>query len=194
MNVLEDAIAFATKAHEGQIRKLAETPYILHPLEVASIIATMTTDLETMAAGVLHDTIEDCGVDPREIRSRFGPRVSALVQSETEDKLSDRPAAEAWQERKEESLLMLKHTKDRDVKILWLADKLSNIRSFYREYRKNGNEIWLALNQKDSRMQAWYYRTIAEYLSELADTSAYAEYTQLVSWIFEGVPAVETGF
>lgn len=185
MNVLEEAILFATDAHKGQMRKMAKTPYILHPLEVAAIIATMTSDLETMAAGVLHDTVEDCDVDPKEIKRRFGSRVAALVQSETEDKLSSRPASETWKERKDESLIMLMFTPDRDVRILWLADKLSNMRSFYRAYLKEGDGVWQHLNQKDPAMQAWYYRTIAAYLKdELGDTAAYAEYIDLVEKTF----------
>lgn len=183
--LLNDAICFATQAHAGQTRKMANTPYILHPLEVAVIISTITGDENVMAAGLLHDTVEDCDVDPKEIKSRFGARVSALVQSETEDKLSQRPASETWMERKEESLLMLRHTKDRDVKILWLGDKLSNIRSFYREWLRQGEQMWQALNQKDPKMQGWYYRTIAEYLKEeLSDTAAYREYVDLVNRIF----------
>ena len=186
MNVLEESIVFATNAHEGQVRKMAKTPYILHPLEVASIISTVTPDLEIMAAGVLHDTIEDCDVDPREIKDRFGPRVAALVQSETEDKLSNRPPEDTWKERKEESLLMLSHTKDIAVKILWLADKLSNMRSFYREYLKKGNDIWLSLHQKDPKEHEWYYRTIAENLKEFSGTAAYIEYLDLVDKVFGG--------
>lgn len=187
MNVLEEAVIFATEAHKGQVRKMSNTPYILHPMEVSAIIGTMTNELETMAAGVLHDTVEDCGVDPLTIREKFGLRVYALVQSETEDKLSDRPPADTWQERKEESLIMLAHTKDREVKVLWLADKLSNMRSFYREYQKNGDDIWLSLNQKDPKMHGWYYGTIAKYLaSELSDTAAYDEYVYLVNQVFGG--------
>ena len=79
---------------------------------------------------------------------------------------------------------MLRHTKDRDVKILWLADKLSNIRSFYREYRKSGDAVWQNLHQKDPAMQGWYYKTIAEYLSDMSDTAAYQEYVSLVEKIF----------
>ncbi|MBQ0037642.1 MAG: bifunctional (p)ppGpp synthetase/guanosine-3',5'-bis(diphosphate) 3'-pyrophosphohydrolase [Clostridiales bacterium] len=184
MNVVEEAIIFATEAHAGQIRKMANTPYILHPLEVAAIISTVTTNQDTIAAGVLHDTIEECDVDPRELKRRFGGRVAALVQSESEDKLSDKPRSETWMQRKEESLLMLQYTKDRDVKILWLGDKLSNIRSFYREYCKHGDAIWQGLHQKDPKMQAWYYKTIAEYLKELSDTAAYIEYTELVDKLF----------
>lgn len=183
--VLEEAIFFATEAHHGQVRKMADTPYILHPLEVASIISTITHDQEVMAAGLLHDTVEDCGVDPKEIKEKFGARVAALVQSETEDKLSDRPASETWQQRKEESLVMLENTKNIDVKILWLADKLSNMRSFYREYMRQGDRIWEYLNQKDKKMHAWYYRTIAENLKEFSTYAAYQEYVELVEKVFD---------
>lgn len=182
--LLNEAIKFATDAHGEQLRKIANTPYILHPLEVASIISTITDDREIMAAGVLHDTIEDCNVDPRLIKEKFGPRVAALVQSETEDKLSDRPANETWMERKEDSLLMLENTKDEAVKILWLGDKLSNIRSFYREYLKKGNKIWEGLNQKDPKKHEWYYRSIAKSISSLSDTAAYKEYIELVDKLF----------
>lgn len=185
---LNEAISFAAKAHLGQMRKMANTPYILHPMEVCAIIGSITSDEDVMIAGLLHDTVEDCDVDPKEIKAKFGARVSALVQSETEDKLSCRPASDTWIERKTESLLMLKHTKDRDVKILWLGDKLSNIRSFYREYLRCGNDLWKPLHQKDPRMQAWYYRTIADYLSDLSDTSAYNEYVHWVDTIFADFP------
>ena len=184
MDVLEKAICYATKQHSGQVRKLSKTPYILHPLEVAAIIATVTDDRETMAAGVLHDTIEDCNADPREIRTLFGPRVSALVQSETEDRTSLRSEADTWQERKEESLLILENTKDLHVKILWLGDKLSNMRSFASMYRKAGDDIWNALHQKDPKMQGWYYKSIAKCLIELKDTDAYREYIDLVTEVF----------
>ena len=185
--LLDRAIAFATEKHSGQKRKLSGTPYILHPFEVAAIISTMTDSEETIAAGLLHDTVEDCGVDPLEIRRLFGPRVAALVASETEDRLSGLPSSETWVRRKEESLLMLEMTKDIGVKILWLADKLSNIRSFVREYRAHGNEIWKGLNQKNPKMHEWYYRTIAQNMSELSDADAYIEYTELVDRLFNQI-------
>ncbi len=184
MDVLEEAIRFAVEKHSGQMRKMAGTPYILHPLEVATIIATVTSDKEVMAAGLLHDTIEDCGVDPKEIRDKFGPRVSALVLSETEDRFSTASPESTWMERKKDSLLALEHTKDIAVKILWLADKLSNMRSFAREHRKVGDALWQNLHQKDPKIQQWYYDSIAENLKELADTDAYREYIKLVKEVF----------
>lgn len=184
--LVDQAMIFAVKKHAGQVRKFGSTPYILHPMEVASILATMTDDPATIAAGVLHDTIEDTDTSPEEIRELFGARVFALVNSETEDKISDRPAAETWIERKQDSLLALQYTKDIEVRKMWLADKLSNIRSFYREYLQRGDELWLSLNQKDKTKHAWYYRTIAEYCSDLKDTGAYREFIDLTDRLFGG--------
>lgn len=184
MNLLERATLFAVKAHEGQIRKLAGTPMILHPFEVSSIIATLSTDMNTMAAGILHDTVEDCGVALDDIRQQFGDRVAFLVSCETECRDQNRSAEDTWYERKKSSLEELRAIDDREVKILWLGDKLSNLRSFCREYRKRGDEIWTHLHQHDPAMHEWYYRTIGECLSELSGADAYEEYIRLIDQLF----------
>ena len=57
--MIDRAIAFATQAHEGQVRKGTSRPFILHPLEVGKIVASMTEDQEVISAAILHDTIED---------------------------------------------------------------------------------------------------------------------------------------
>ena len=187
MTKFERALCFAIEKHSGQTRKIHNSPYILHPLEVAAIVGTMTNDEDTLCAAVLHDTVEDTDTTLEEITESFGKRVSLLVMTETENKRSDRPAAETWHLRKEETLIMLEHTKDISVKMMWLGDKLSNVRSFYREYRKVGDELWQQFNQKDPREQAWYYRTIIKSIPELKDTDAYRELSQLVGEIFKNV-------
>ena len=187
MTKFERALCFAIEKHSGQTRKIHNSPYILHPLEVAAIVGTMTNDEDTLCAAVLHDTVEDTDTTLEEITENFGKRVSLLVMTETENKRSDRPAAETWHLRKEETLIMLEHTKDISVKMMWLGDKLSNVRSFYREYRKVGDELWQQFNQKDPREQAWYYRTIIKSIPELKDTDAYRELSQLVGEIFKNV-------
>lgn len=190
MDIFERAVCFATKKHSGQIRKLSNAPYILHPLEVAAIVGTMTDDKEILAAAVLHDTVEDTDTSLGEIKENFGKRVSLLVMTETEEKREDRPAAETWELRKEETLLILQNTKDIGVKMMWLGDKLSNIRSFRREYEKHGDKIWLELNQKNPAKQGWYYSTIAKYLIDLKDYSAYREYVEHVKFLFRDYPEV----
>lgn len=185
MDIFEQALCFATEKHSGQIRKMANTPYILHPIEVASIVGTMTDDKELLAAAVLHDTVEDTDTTLEEIKEKFGRRVSLLVMTETENKREDKPEVETWEIRKEETLIILEHTKDIAVKMMWLGDKLSNIRSFAREYRKRGDELWQDLNQKDPKRQAWYYLKIAKCLSELSEYDAYKEYVALVNYVFK---------
>lgn len=190
LDIFDKAVCFATEKHSGQTRKIGNAPYIVHPLEVSAIVATMTDDREILSAAVLHDTVEDTDTTIEEIREIFGKRVALLVSTETEDKREDRPPAETWELRKEETLLILEHTKDIGVKMMWLGDKLSNIRSFRREYEKRGHEVWQALNQKDPKKQAWYYRTVAKYLSDLKEYEAYKEFVAHTEYIFKDFPEV----
>ena len=69
--------------------------------------------------------------------------------------------------------------------MITLGDKLSNIRAIYRDYSTIGDELWKRFNQKDKSEHAWYYKTIAELLSELSSTFAYKEYVELVNKVFD---------
>ncbi len=89
--MVEDARSFAEKAHEGQFRKGPKRPYIVHPLEVAKIVSTMTDGEEMISAALLHATLEDCRqVTKEQIKEAFGERVLELVWQECEDK-ANRP-------------------------------------------------------------------------------------------------------
>ena len=138
-----------------------------------------------MAYRSIHDTVEDAGVLPDEIRERFGDRVAELVAAETEDKLRDRPASETWRRRKEQNMRSLLESDDRDVAIVFLSDKLSNMRSFYRHKLAYGDDLWKFFNQRDPEQHHWYYRTIANALAPLADTPAWQEYDRLIRQVFE---------
>ena len=185
--LLDRAIVFATKAHSGTFRKKDGIPYILHPMEVASIAGGITTDEEVLTAALLHDTVEDTNVTLDTIKSQFGDRVAALVASETEDKRRDRSPAETWMQRKMESLAALRNAVDPGVHVLWLSDKLANMRSFARQYEKEGDRMWKDYNQTDPAQQAWYYRTIEALTSDLKDTNAWKELRALNARVFGGV-------
>ena len=101
-----------------------------------------------------------------EIEELFGSRVRALVESETEDKRADLPPSDTWRIRKEESLSVLKNTDDIAVLIVWLGDKLANMRSFYRIWKTEGDSMWQSFNQKDPEQQFWYYNAIAELMAD----------------------------
>lgn len=184
MSLVEEAAHFAVDVHTGMKRKGDSTPYFLHPFEVASIAATMTDDEEVLCAALLHDVVEDTPVTMEEIRERFGDRVALLVASETEDKRKHLPSEATWRTRKEESLLELKESTDPGVKIVWLADKLANMRSFMRMKAKRGKALWDTFNQKDPAQQAWYYSEVASLTYDLRDTIAWREYNTLTMIVF----------
>ena len=184
MELVSEAIAFAVKAHDGMRRKKSQAPYILHPMEAAVIVGTMTDDQELIAAAALHDVVEDADITIEQIEQRFGKRVRELVGAETEDKRADLPPEETWRIRKEESLNVLKNTKDIGVLMVWLGDKLANMRAIYRDFKVEGVAMWQRFNQKDVSQQAWYYRSIAELTERLSDTSAWLEYKTLTELVF----------
>ena len=181
-SVFEKAVVFAVKAHEGQKRKDGTT-YILHPLEVAVIAGTMTRDQEVLAAAVLHDTVEDTPVTAEDILNSFGPKVAELVAHETENKRPEMKASDSWKIRKIESLEVLRES-GINSKIIWLSDKLSNMRSLKKEYDKLGVKVFERFNESDPREQRWYHETVLEYIKELSDYPAYKEYRQLFDAVF----------
>ena len=184
MELVSEAVAFAVKAHDGMRRKKSKVPYILHPMEAAVIVGTMTDDQELIAAAALHDVVEDAGITIEEVGQKFGPRVKELVGAETEDKRADLPPEATWRVRKEESLAVLKNTDDLAVLMVWLGDKLANMRSIYRDWKVEGDAMWQRFNQKDPKAQAWYYHSIVKLTERLSHTSAWIEYKALTEMVF----------
>lgn len=183
-DILNRAICFAVEAHRGQLRKDG-TSFILHPLEDAAIVGTMTRDPEILAAAVLHDTVEDTDVTPEQIKEAFGERVFSLVMHETENKRDHLSPHSTWKVRKEESLASLAESKDLAVKMLWLGDKLSNIRALHRQFFSEGESIFGIFNVQDPQEHKWYYGAILDLLWELKDYPAYNEYCKLYHSIFD---------
>jgi myo-inositol-1(or 4)-monophosphatase len=176
--MVEKAVAFAREAHEGAYRKGTEVPYIVHPLETAVIIKTMSEDEDLICAALLHDVVEDAGVTGTQLEKEFGARVAAFVLEETEDK------SRTWKERKGATLRHLDKA-SRECKMLTLADKLSNLRCTARDYLLVGDEIWNRFNEKRKSEHAWYYTGVAKRLDELEAYPAYEEYIELCKMVFE---------
>lgn len=127
-SLIERAWNFAENAHSGQMRKSGE-PYFLHPVYVASILAELMIDPPTIAASLLHDTVEDCeSVTLQGIQSGFGDEVARLVDGVT--KLEKLDFADR-EERQAESLrkMILAMSKDIRVVLIKLADRLHNMRT-----------------------------------------------------------------
>ncbi|HWG84833.1 MAG TPA: HD domain-containing protein, partial [Deinococcales bacterium] len=127
---VEDAYRFATRAHQGVFRKSGE-PYITHPVEVAGILAELKLDADTIAAGLLHDTVEDTQVTFDEIGEVFGPEVQRIVEGETKVSKLSKLAKEGLEDEQAENLrqLLVAMTNDVRIIIVKLADRLHNMRT-----------------------------------------------------------------
>src|SRR3954453_4683792 len=126
-DLIARAFAFAAQAHEGQVRRSGQE-FIHHPWGVAKILAGLRMDDTTVAAGLLHDTVEDTGVEIDDIRTEFGNTVADLVEGVTKltrVQFSSREQAEAENYRK----LVVAMAGDVRVILIKLADRLHNMRA-----------------------------------------------------------------
>ena len=179
-NLFDKAVKFATDAHSGTERRGKGYPYIIHPMEAAAIVATMTNDPEMLAAAILHDTVEDTDVTIEQIRAEFGDRVAMLVQSETA------PLDEnlTWREKKSFQLKQLANA-PHESKVVALGDKFSNISGIALDYRKIGDEVWKRFHAPNGKSDVgWYYRSLAEALSDLSETATYQAFVRLLEEVF----------
>lgn len=127
LDAVRDAYLAAARAHEGQTRASGE-PYVMHALSVATILAELHLDVTTVAAALLHDVLEDTGVEHAQLKERFGDELAALVDGVTKlGKIE-------WQSREErqaESLrkMFLAMANDIRIVLIKLADRLHNMRT-----------------------------------------------------------------
>jgi myo-inositol-1(or 4)-monophosphatase len=177
--LLDRAILFAVRAHAGTERRGKGFPYIVHPMEAVSIVATITPDQEMLAAAALHDTVEDTDVTIDTIRAEFGDRIATLVDLESDD----RPE-ESWRVRKQAAIDRLAAA-PRDAKIVAMGDKLSNMRAIARDYAVKGDELWKIFHAPDPSDHEWHYRGLANSLRDLKDTFAFKEFESLINQIWK---------
>ena len=183
MKLVTQAMIFAAQKHDGAVRKASNIPYILHPMEAAAVAATITDDQE-----VLHDVMEDCGVSYEELLARFGARVADLVQADSHNQGAFANAT--WDARKREAVRKLAQA-SRELLLIVLSDKLSNIRAIHRDYLREGDAMFLKFNQTDKRRHAWYYRSCTALTREAyGHTAAWQELSGLVEAVFADTPSL----
>lgn len=157
MDVVEKALLAASKNHEGQYRKNTDIPYITHPVAVGMMLMKNGYSEEIVAAGILHDTVEDTSLTLEEITRDFGEKIAEIVEGSSEpDKTLP------WKDRKEHTIEFLK-TASEEIRAVVCADKLHNIRSIIRDYEDVGEEVWSRFNA-GKEQQKWYYTNVVESL------------------------------
>jgi GTP pyrophosphokinase len=127
LDPIERAYAFSARVHEGQRRQSGE-PYLIHPMQVASIIADLRLDVPSVATGLLHDTVEDTLATHDEIQQRFGEEIADLVDGVTkigQVSFTSREEKQAENFRK----MLVAMAKDIRVILVKLADRTHNMRT-----------------------------------------------------------------
>src|SRR3954454_12195823 len=145
-DMLVRAYRFGEIAHRGQVRNSGD-PYITHSVEVAKILAELQLDTVTVAAGLLHDVVEDTAVEIGDVEREFGKEIAAIVDGLT--KIAKLPNSGSNQDRQVESYrkLLLSIAKDARVIIVKLADRLHNMRTL--EYLPEEKRRRIALETRD---------------------------------------------
>jgi (p)ppGpp synthase/HD superfamily hydrolase len=135
LTVTCEAYRYARELHAGQRRGSDEAPFILHPLEVAVLLHNRGFDDEVVAAGLLHDAVEDTPATPADLERRFGARVASLVAALTDD-----PAIEGFAERKA-VLRTQVAAAGRDAQAIYAADKVAKSRELRAELTREPGRI-----------------------------------------------------
>jgi len=190
------AIAFASEAHRAEFRKGNTIPYIVHPLDVLSILLKNGASEDLAIAGVLHDVLEDTPRSRDEIRQNFGDKVCSLVEDASEEEkltkgVSNEEKKKTWKLRKQQKINKVRDS-GRDLRLLICADKLANIRDMIADYRIVGDALWSKFNASKDQ-ESWYYHEMALALIStntrdpsvnIADTSMFRELDNCIQLTF----------
>ena len=183
MELIDQAVCYAKEQHEGQKRKDG-SPYIIHPLAVAEIVAEMGLDTDAILGALLHDCIEDTPSTHDEIAKRFGPVVAELVEGVT--KLT-RVEYSTLEEQQMENLrkMFMAMSKDIRVVLIKIADRLHNMRTM--QYQTPEKQIQKCRETMDVYAPLAHRLGMQKIKWELEDTSlrylAPMEYNEIMSYL-----------
>ena len=151
MDIKEKAKKFAIEAHKGQIRKSEpDKPKVMHPIAVGNLLEEYGFDDDVIAAGYLHDVVEDTKYTIEDIENEFGKDIRNLVEGATEPDKSL-----SWEERR---LHTIRTVKDLPLKnkMLICADKTNNLEDLFITFEKNGVRDFSSFNAGEEKIK-WYY-------------------------------------
>ena len=187
-SLVDKAVGFAAQAHDGQRRKIGSIPYIADPVGVAIILQQMGCSETVVAAGLLHDVVEDTKYNLEDIRQRFGEEVAEIVAGCTEPPKKQNK----WESRKLHTINSIR-TAALPVKLVAAADKYHNLSHTLHNEQKNGPGVWKRFGRGKGQ-QAWYYRAVSDSITaNVQNIERYPIFKQLeamVEEIFSGTVSI----
>lgn len=172
------ALAWARELHGGQVRAVDHAPFILHPLEVAALLSGREFDDEVVAAGLLHDAVEDTDAGVEDIRMRFGDRVARIV-----DELTENPAIHDYRERKA-ALRAQVAGASADAHAVYAADKVVKAR----ELRAQAARTQRLLGEPDLKRRLEHYQRSLEMLESVAPELPLVRQLAFELWALRALP------
>ena len=158
MNIVQKAINFASIAHRNQTRKSTDIPYITHPFAVGMLLQKAGCSDSVIAAGILHDTVEDTDTTYETLVENFGEHIANLVRA-----ASEHDKSLPWQVRKQHTIDTLKDLSIEEIQVI-TADKLHNLQSINEDFETIGEKVWERFNH-GMKDQHWYYASIVKELA-----------------------------
>lgn len=172
ISLIEKAAQIAVKAHNEQTRKSDGTPYVIHPFMVARKLMKYNFPETVIAAGLVHDVVEDSDFTSEDIRRELGEEVLEIIKHVSEDK------SQVWEERKLNYANAIKNASV-GTKAVCVADKIHNLESLLLAYSVQGEGLWSKFNRgRDKKL--WFEQLVLAALKENWDHPLVKEYEELL--------------
>lgn len=170
--LLDTAFAIALRAHKDQTRKGDDTPYIVHPVAVALLLARHRFPDYVIAAAFTHDVLEDTSITSEELQAAIGEKAYNIVRTLTHDN------SLPWKERKAAYIASVRTASD-EAKAISVADKIHNAESLLELYETEGSLVWSHFNRgRDEKL--WFENEMLAMLKETWEHPLVDEYETLV--------------
>lgn len=172
MTLIEQATRIAVVAHKDQVRKSDGSPYVVHPIMCAMMLAKYDFPEEVVAAALVHDVLEDTPVTEEKLRCELGDVVVDIVCAVSEDK------SLAWRARKQTYVDTVQNASE-SAKAVSLADKIHNMHSLLDAYEQLGPSLWSKFNRgKEDKL--WFEESMLAMFRETWNHPLIEEYAELV--------------
>ncbi|MBP9749950.1 MAG: bifunctional (p)ppGpp synthetase/guanosine-3',5'-bis(diphosphate) 3'-pyrophosphohydrolase [Candidatus Pacebacteria bacterium] len=179
MTLVEKATCIAVVAHKDQVRKSDGSPYVVHPIMCAMMLAKYDFPEEVVAAALTHDVLEDTAMTDDELRVTLGDTVVDIVRTVSEDHTVDwRTIENGWVKRKQVYIDAVRNGSE-GAKAVSIADKIHNAQSLLDAHAEQGPAIWNKFN-KGRETKLWFEESLLTMFRETWDHPLIEEYAVLV--------------